>query len=223
MGGMQRRVFWPLAALALSLGLLSGTGTAGGHRLQGPHVLFFGDSLIAGNGALPRRPVEVTTVADRMGWVPYVDAFGGTGYTTGGKHGRPYDDRLLHDHFLSRSYDLVVLEGGTNDAHHGRLSQLRSQALRTLDLIRAREPRARVVMVGAFAPAGVDLTRYAETDAILAGVAHDRGLQYVSQLHFSSVTDRGFLSRDHFHPSDAGYAQMGTALAAAIKAWVPTS
>jgi len=78
-------------------------------------------------------------------------------------------------------------------------------------------------MVGAFAPAGVDLTRYAKADAILAVVAHDRGLQYVSQLHFSSVTDKGFLSRDRYHPSDAGYEQMGLAFAAAIKAWVPTS
>ena len=219
MGDTQRRVFWLLAAV----GLRSGTGSAGGHRLHGPRVLFFGDSLIAGTGALPRQPVEVRTVTDRMGWVPYVDAFGGTGYATGGKHGRPYLDRLSHDHFLSRTYDLVVLEGGTNDAHFGRLSQLRLQALRTLDLVRAKEPQARVVMVGAFAPAGVDLTRYAKADAILAVVAHDRGLQYVSQLHFSSVTDKGFLSRDRYHPSDAGYEQMGLAFAAAIKAWVPTS
>ena len=212
-----------MAALALVLGLLSGTGSAGGHRVHGPQVMFFGDSLIAGNGAVPRRPVEVRTVADRMGWSPWVDAMGGTGYTTGGRHGRRYEDRLLHDHFLSRSYDLVVLEGGTNDAHFGRLSQLRMRALRTLDLVGAKEPQARVVMVGAFAPAGVDLTRYAEADVILAGVAHDRGLQYVSQLPFSSVTDQGFLSRDHYHPSDLGYEQMGRALAAAIRAWVPAS
>lgn len=88
MGGTRARVFWPVAALALVLGLLSGTGSAGGHRVQGPQVLFFGDSLIAGNGAVPRWPVEVRTVADRMGWSPWVDAMGGTGYTTGGRHGR---------------------------------------------------------------------------------------------------------------------------------------
>lgn len=185
--------------------------------------MFSGDSLIAGNGALHRRPVEVRTVADRMGWFPWVDALGGTGFTTGGRHGRRYEDRLLHDHFLSRTYDLVVLEGGTNDARFGRLSQLRMQALRTLDLVGAKEPHARVVIVGAFAPAGVNLTRYAEADTILAGVAHDRGLQYVSQLHFSSVTDKGFLSRDRYHPNDVGYEKMGSALAAAIRARVPAA
>lgn len=202
----------------LLLAGLAGPGSADGPHAPRTRALFFGDSLIAGNGAVPRRPVEARTVADRLGWEPVVDAFGGTGYTTGGPHGRPYLDRVRHDAAFRTQYDVVVLEGGTNDAHHGSLRRLRADALATVDLVRRREPRARVVLVGAFAPAGVDLTRYAAVDGVLRGVAHDRGLLYVSQLGYSQVTDPAFLSRDHYHPSDAGYAVMGKDLARALTA-----
>ncbi|MCW2601738.1 MAG: uncharacterized protein JWM02_3567 [Frankiales bacterium] len=207
-----------LAAVVLvALGLLAGAGSAGAPSTPKVTALFFGDSLIGGTGAVPRRPVEVRTAADRLGWLAVVDAVGGTGYTTGGKHGRTYLERLRHDHALDPPYDVVVLEGGTNDADHGSLTSLRSAALASVDLVRRRQPRARIVMVGAYAPAGVALDRYAQADRILAAVAQDRGLLYVSQLPFSTVTDPGFLSRDHYHPSDTGYALMGKELAAAIR------
>ena len=217
MGGKGRHRAGLLAVVLVALGVLTGAGSAGAPHPPLATALFFGDSLIAGNGALPRRPVEARTAADQLGWQPVVDAVGGTGYTTGGPHGRTYLYRLRHDHYLDMPYDVVVLEGGTNDAHHGSLTRLRAAALATVDLVRQRQPLARIVMVGAYAPAGVDLSRYAVADQVLAGVAHDRGLLYVSQLHFSAVTDPGFLSRDHYHPSDAGYALMGKELAAALK------
>jgi lysophospholipase L1-like esterase len=204
-------------AILLALGLLASTGSAGPPRTPEVTALFFGDSLVAGAGAVPRRPVEVSTTAGQLGWRAVVDAVGGTGYTTGGQHGKPYVDRLRHDHYLDAPYDVVVLEGGTNDADHGSLTELRPAALRTVDLVRRRQPRARIVMVGGYAPAGVALERYRETDRILAGVALARGLLYVSQLGFSSVTDAAFLSRDRYHPSDVGYALMGKELAAALR------
>ncbi|MGB8649588.1 MAG: SGNH/GDSL hydrolase family protein [Mycobacteriales bacterium] len=206
-----------LAAVLAALVVLTGAGSAGGPRHDGVRALFFGDSLFAGVGAEPRRPVQVQTVTDRLGWQGVVDARGGTGYTTGGSHGRPYLDRLRRDGYLSQRYDVIVLEGGTNDAHHGSLTRLRAAALRTVDYVHHRQPGARLVLVGAYAPAGAPLSRYQQADAVLAGVARDRGLLYVSQLPFSEVTDRGFLSKDHYHPSDAGYGVMGRALAAALR------
>lgn len=216
-GGSGRRRTGLLAAVLVIVGALTGAGSAGGPQTPRVKALFFGDSLIAGSGAVPRRPVEVRTVADRLGWLPVVDAAGGTGYTTGGRNGHRYLDRLRHDHALDSQYEVVVLEGGTNDAHHGSLPQLRTAALRTVDLVRRAEPLARIVMVGAYAPPGVELDRYVEADRILAGVAHDRGLQYVSQLPFSAVATPGFLSRDAYHPSDTGYHLMGTELATALR------
>jgi lysophospholipase L1-like esterase len=204
-------------AILLALGMLTAAGSAGPPHTPGVTALFFGDSLVGGAGAVPRRPVEVSTTTARLGWRSVVDAVGGTGYTTGGRHGKPYLDRLRHDHYLDTPYDVIVLEGGTNDADHGSLTGLRTAALSTVDLVRRRQPAARIVMVGGYAPAGVALERYREADRILAGVALERGLLYVSQLGFSSVTDPAFLSRDHYHPSDAGYALMGKELAAALR------
>jgi lysophospholipase L1-like esterase len=197
--------------------VLSSAGKAGAPQVAaGPAALFFGDSLVNGTGAVPRRPVEVREVADRLGWHAYVDAYGGTGYTTGGAHGRTYLQRLRRDHAMGRHYDVVVLEGGTNDARHGSLTHLRAAAVTTVTWVRARQPHARIVMVGGYAPPGIDVTRYAAADAILAGVAQQLGVQYVSQLAFSTTDEPGFLAADRFHPSDHGYDLMGRQLAEAL-------
>jgi lysophospholipase L1-like esterase len=216
-GGMGVRRIAVLAAALVGLGLLTGPGTAGSPGHPQVRALFFGDSLVAGTGATPPRPVQVRTAADRLGWEAVVDARGGTGWTTGGSKGRPYLDRLQHDGFLKLPYDVIVLEGGTNDAHHGSPAKVREAALRTIDYVHRRQPWARIVLVGAFAPQGQPLERYQEVDTALVQVAAERGLRYVSQLHYSRLTDAGFLSRDRFHPGDAGYALMGRELAQALK------
>ena len=206
-----------VASALLGVSLLAGPGAAGGSAPQGPRALFFGDSLFVGVGATPQRPVQVRTAADRLGWRAVIDARSGTGYTTGGRGGRTYLDRLRTDGFLRTPYDVVVLEGGTNDAHHGSLAQLHDAATRTVAFVRARQPHARVVLVGAFVAHDVPRhERYAEADRVLAQVADEQGLLYVSQLPYGEVTDRGFLAADRFHPGDAGYARMGRDLAEAL-------
>jgi lysophospholipase L1-like esterase len=206
-----------VVAALVGLTVAGSAGSAGSAQQSGPRALFFGDSLLAGTGALPPRPVEARTAADRLGWRAVVDARGGTGYTTGGRHGRPYLTRLRTDGFLTMAYDVIVLEGGTNDAAHGSLTRLRSDALGTVDYVHRRQPHARLVLVGAYAPYGIALDRYQAVDQILAGVAHDRGLLYISQFEYSAVSDPGFLSRDHYHPSDEGYGVMGRALAESLR------
>jgi lysophospholipase L1-like esterase len=162
--------------------------------------------------------VQVQTANALMGSLGELDTFGGTGYTTGGPSGRPYLWRLQHDGELRHRFDLIVLEGGTNDAHHGSLGELAGNARKVLDYIGERQPRARIVMVGGFAHRGSPPgARYVEMDRILAGVAAERGLTYVSQLGYAT-RGGGFYSRDGLHPSSRGYAQMGRDLAAALSA-----
>ncbi len=203
-----------LAAVVL-LGLLAGPGPSV-QASRATHALFFGDSLFAGNGAEPRRPVQVQTANARLGWRADLDTFGGTGYTTGGKHGRPYGERLRRNGLLDKPFDVIVLEGGTNDAHHGSLPQLREAASAVIDYVHGRQPKARIVMVGGFAPVGAPTDRYLEADRILAEVAADHDLTYVSQLGYGATARRGFYSRDHLHPTAIGYRQMGRDLAAAL-------
>ena len=215
---MGRRRIGLLAVLLVVVGLLTSVGSAGGPRKPQVRALFFGDSLIAGTGAVPQagpgphrhRPAGLAGVRRR----PRRHRLHHGRHPTGGLT----LDRLRHDGFLTTRYDVVVLEGGTNDAAHGSLTRLRAAALTTVDFVRRRQPRARIVLVGAYAPPGVAVERYAAADQILAGVAAARGLQYVSQLHYSQSDDPAFLSRDQYHPSDAGYGLMGQDLAAALSA-----
>ena len=216
-GGMRRGTAL-LLGLSAVLALLAGSGTAASSGPPRTKALFFGDSLISGTGSRPVRPVEVRVAAAALGWEPVVDGSGGTGYTTGGGHGKRYLDRLRNDGFLYTHYDVIVLEGGTNDGRHGDLARLRSKALQVIDYVHGRQPWARIVMVGGYAPHGVDLTRYVVADAILRQVAADRHLTYVSQLHYSGVAESGFYAPDRYHPSNAGYAVLARDLVAALKA-----
>ena len=208
-GGRRR---WLIAGVLVAL--LAGPGTAGGSAPR-THALFFGDSLFSGNGAVPLRPVQVITANRRLGWSSELDSFGGTGYTTGGPRGVPYLSRLRHDGVMARHFDVIVLEGGTNDAHHGSLTQLRAHALAVIDYIQHRQPQARIVMVGGF-PRHGPWPRYAEMDRILSEVAAARGLRYISQQRYGTAGP-GFYARDGLHPSTRGYLQMGRDLATALR------
>lgn len=210
---MLRRLLAPLVALALFPVALHGTSQAG----TGPRALFFGDSLVAGVGTHPRRPVQATDVARRLGWQPVVDAVPGTGWTTGGRKGHPYQWRLEHDRALRGHLDVVVLEGGTNDAFYGDLEQLTSRVAAGIAFVRRLQPKARIVLVGGYAPPGRDSARLAAMDRLLAAAAAHDGVQYVSQRPFR---ERGtaVLSADRIHPSRAGYRVLAGELAKALSA-----
>ena len=186
---------------------------------NGPRALFFGDSLFAGTGTSPKRPVLPTDTARLMHWRPTVDAFGGTGYTTRGHNpkGRTYLYRLQHDGYLKRHrYDVIVLEGGTNDALFGDLPALGARMQEVVGYLRAQQPQARLVVVGGFTPYGHDNQRFREMERTLAATTHALRLQYVSEYGYH-VLDKHFLYKDHFHPNRSGYRQMAKDLAAQVR------
>jgi lysophospholipase L1-like esterase len=199
------------------LGLLAAPGPQS-RASRSVHALFFGDSLFAGNGAVPLSPVQVRTANTLLGWRGALDTVGGTGYTTGGDHRKPFLQRFQRDGYLRTPYDVIVIEGGTNDAHHGDVSTLHDKALELLDYVHERQPKARIILVGGFAPRGVPNARYAEMDRVLSGVAAERGLTYISQQHYATEAGRGFYSADDLHPTAIGYRQMGRDLAKELRA-----
>jgi acyl-CoA thioesterase-1 len=179
---------------------------------------FFGDSLMAGTGAHPRRPVMARVAAAQLGWEVEVDAWGGTGYTTTGTETPGYLERLQKPGALRGRYDVVVLEGGTNDARIGSSPQQVQAALReVVTFVRSRQPQARIVLMGAYDPPahGRQNPHRAVVDRAVQQVAAELALPFLSPIAggWSTGQPPAFLSRDGLHPTAFGYGVMGTRLA----------
>jgi lysophospholipase L1-like esterase len=176
-----------------------------------------GDSLMSGAGTEPQRSVMADVVARELDWDVEVDAWGGTGYTTTGRS-PSYLTRLRMPGALVGRYDVVVLEGGTNDAHVGSPPQaVRAAVRQVVEEVRRRQPQARIVLVGAYDPPGVHDLRRAVADAAVRDTAAELGLPFTSPLsgRWHAAQDPAvFLSPDGLHPDEDGYAVMGQRLAA---------
>ena len=206
-----------LSALLLGLAVLpasAGPAVGSGSAVQ---AYFFGDSLMNGTGSSPRRPVMARVAAARLGWDVEVDAWGGTGYTTTGRS-PGYLKRLRRPGALSRSYDVVLLEGGTNDARvRSTPEQVQAAVREVVAHVRDRQPTAAIVLMGAYdppPPGRVDPHRRTVDEAIEA-VADSLGLPFFSPLAggWTEGQPPSFLHPDRLHPSTRGYGVMGSRLA----------
>jgi hypothetical protein len=73
------------------------------------------------------------------------------------------------------------------------------------------------VLVGGYAPPGMDSARMAAMDVLLAAAATRDGVLYVSQRGFREASG-GFLGPDGIHPTRGGYRRMATELATSLSA-----
>jgi acyl-CoA thioesterase-1 len=203
------------AAVAL-IGVPASAGP-GEQPHAGVRAYFFGDSLMAGTGATPRRPVMARVAAAQLGWQVEVDTWGGTGYTTSGES-PGYLDRLRRPGALSGTYDVVLLEGGTNDARVGSTpAQVQAAVREVVAHVRSRQPAAQVVLMGAYdpPPPGVVDPHRAVVDRAIEEVAGELGLPFFSPVSGGWTVGQppAFLHPDALHPSTAGYGVMGNRLA----------
>lgn len=208
-----------LSVFALPAATSTATATSGSHTVR---ALFFGDSLMHGTGARPVRPVMARIVAHALGWDVTVDAFGGTGYTTGGTRGRPYLERLSLPGVLSPRYDVVLLEGGTND-RAADPATMHARTTETVEYVRSRLPKAQIVLMGAFNPINPRSWRYdarrVAIDNVIRTVAAEQSLPFFSPIsgHWTKGQGARFLCPDGLHPSTYGYGVMGARLTAALR------
>jgi lysophospholipase L1-like esterase len=221
-GRPSRRMGVVLVLLALGLAGLPASAGPDEAPVTGVSAYFFGDSLMSGTGAHPRRPVMARVAAARLGWDVEVDAWGGTGYTTTGSS-PGYLERLKRPGALAGSYDVVLLEGGTNDARvRSSPEQVQSAVRDVVSLVRDRQPRAQIVLMGAYdppPPGQVDPHRTTVDEAIRE-VAADLGLPFFSPLsgQWAQTQPTQFLHPDRLHPTTWGYGVMGSRLAEELRA-----
>jgi lysophospholipase L1-like esterase len=210
--------------VALGIGLSCIPASAGPVEAEAGAVraYFFGDSLMGGTGASPRRPVMARIAAARLGWDVEVDAWGGTGFTTSGSR-PPYLDRLRAPGALSGTYDVVLVEGGTNDARSAEdPERVREAVEEVVEEVRRRQPQAQIVLMGAYEPPshGARHPGRAVVDEVVEAVADDEGLPFFSPLSGGWSEDQApsFLHPDRLHPTEEGYAVMGARLAEELAA-----
>jgi lysophospholipase L1-like esterase len=208
------------ALVASAFALPAASSNANALRHGQVRALFFGDSLMNGTGSHPTRPVMARVVARRLGWDITVDAFGGTGYTTGANRGKPYLERLSRPGLLATPYDVVLIEGGTNDKATDPAT-MRARTTATVEYVRSRLPTARIVLMGAYnPPTGRKYdARRVTIDAVIRSVAVEQSLTYFSPIsgHWTKGQGRRFLCADGLHPSTYGYGVLAAHLVSALR------
>src|SRR6202521_3978021 len=165
-----------------------------------PVVLFFGTSLTAGYGLDPEQAfpalIEKKAVADGL---PIKAVNGGlSGETTAGAARRI-------DWVLRTPADLVVVEGGANDALRG----LSPEAARTnleqlIAAIKRKQPGAKIVLVQMEAPPNYGATYTQSFRAIYADVARKENVPLMPFLLDGVAGISRLNQADGVHPNVAG-------------------
>jgi acyl-CoA thioesterase-1 len=168
--------------------------------IRTPVVLFFGTSLTAGLGLDPEQAfpsiIEKRAAAEGL---PIKSVNGGlSGETTAGAARRI-------DWVLRTPADLVVIEGGANDALRGLSPDAaRANLEQVIASIRQKQPRAKIVLIQMEAPPNYGATYTRSFRAIYADIARKENIPLVPFL-LDGVAGISRLNQpDGLHPNIAG-------------------
>jgi acyl-CoA thioesterase-1 len=168
--------------------------------VRNPVVLFFGTSLTAGLGLDPDQAfpalIEKKAAADGLP-ITVVNA-GLSGETTAGAARRI-------DWVLRTPVDMIVIEGGANDALRGLSpSAARANLERVIAVVRQKQPAAKIVLVQMEAPPNLGPAYSRSFRAIYADIAKKENIPLLPFL----LTDVAGIPRlnqpDGMHPNVAG-------------------
>lgn len=177
-----------------------GSASSSPKSIRNPVVLFFGTSLTAGYGLEPEQAfpalIEKKAAADGVP-ITVVNA-GLSGETTAGAARRI-------DWVLRTPADLVVIEGGANDALRGLPPDAaRANLERVIATVRQKQPAAKIVLVQMEAPPNFGSAYTRSFRAIYADIARKQGIPLLPFL----LTDVAGIPRlnqpDGVHPNVAG-------------------
>ena len=172
-----------------------------------PRVLLLGDSYTKGIGAAPETMGFAYRIAAPLGWQLTHDGKGGSGYANPSNHNDGvYADRLWQ--FPVNGYDLVVLQGSSNDRDRLDLATRINITIRT---VQKREPHARIVMLGPTNPYGNPGADMLLVNAKLKAGAAAYGIPFMDALaeHWFVPGDSvEFGNPVNGHPNNAGYARI---------------
>ena len=171
-------------------------------------IAVLGDSYSQGQGLSGPEEAWPTVLGERLGAEVVLDGVGSTGFTTAGLCAPAevrFAQRLDAD---PPDADVVVVQGGVNDAILGRPDQVADAAE---DLLSELEDVPLVVVVGPPRVPGAEPSDISTVDAALRQATEDAGRLYVPLL------DAGIeLLDDRLHPTVPGQQRIAELVSAAI-------
>ena len=183
-----------------------------------PAVLLIGDSYTEGVGAVPLANGYAYKVAEPLGWTLTRDGRGGSGYVNPTGYGAGvFGDRLPT--FPADAYDLVVLQGSSNDMKYPS-AEIATNVAAALRTVHDRFPHAEVLLVGPTNPYGSPLPDLVRVNELVRAAAVERGIAFVDP-----ITEEWFVPGDgrwaanpaNAHPSNAGYQRIADRLVADVR------
>ena len=178
----------------------SAAETRAGTALRTPVVLFFGTSLTAGYGLDPEQafPSLIEKKARDEGVPIKVINAGLSGETTAGAARRI-------DWVLRTPADLVVIENGANDALRGLSpAAARANLERVIGAVRAKQPRAKIVLIQMEAPPNYGVTYTRSFRAIYTDVAKKENVPLLPFLLTGVAGIPRLNQPDGVHPNLSG-------------------
>ena len=181
-------------------------------------AVYFGDSYFVSDFNYTDKSNTMARLSGkRLGYAKIrVRGGGGTGFVQANPDYDlpPYLQQIRAGALNARSPDLVVIEGGSNDAREPKWKVRRNAGL-VLDLARDKHPQAMLVMVG---PLDVD-GNYAENTPIHKAIrkaATDRGVPYIDIRRWLAGHYDDMVGPDRVHPTAEGHKLLGRKLARAL-------
>lgn len=176
-------------------------------------ILFLGNSLTAGYGLAMGRafPALIQQKIDSAGWSFRAVNAGLSGETSAGGLRRI-------DWLLRQKIDVLVLELGANDALRGVATEVTQRNLqRIIDKVKAKYPRAKVVIAGMLAPPNLGDEYTQRFRAIFPRLARENKAVLIPFL-LENVAARPELNlSDGIHPNARGHRIVAETVWRALK------
>ena len=157
-------------------------------------VVVIGDSYSRGYGLPDPSRSWPSYLAEPLAAKVFVDGFDGSGFTDSNRCAVPYSSRVAAA--LARRPDMVLVEGGLNDAYRTD-AQLRAGVAELVHQM-GRVHGVRLVVIGP--PDSPVITDAARVDSTLAALSVELGFEYVSTYGWDLP-----LASDGVHPTMSGH------------------
>ncbi|MDR8390534.1 arylesterase [Aliifodinibius sp. S!AR15-10] len=164
-------------------------------------ILFFGDSITAGNGVNKDEafPALIQEKVDSLGWDFNVQNGGLSGETSAGGLRRI-------DWMLQQPVDVFVLELGGNDGLRGiEVKATKENLQKIIERVQSKYPDARIILAGMQVPPNLGQQYTRDFKQMYADLAEKYNLPFIPFILEGAALDPDLMQNDDIHPNAKGH------------------